>query len=89
MDSQSTLDMSRMIGDHTCLSVTSCGLHLAWPAMLPRGHKTARTKNRGMNLCSCLTIDQKHHMGGALCTTVQCWLSDLRIPTVLNFRSTR
>ena len=42
-----------MIGDHTCLSVSSCRLHWAWPAMLPRGHKTARTKNRGMNLCSC------------------------------------
>ena len=32
-----------MIGDHTCLSASSCRLHWAWPAMLPRGHKTSRT----------------------------------------------
>ena len=32
---QSTLDMSRIIGDHTCLSVTSCRLHWTWPGMFP------------------------------------------------------
>ena len=47
-DLRSTLDTSRMIGDHTCLSVSSCQLHWAWPEMLPRGHKTARTSQFSM-----------------------------------------
>ena len=73
---QSTLDTSPMIGDHTCLSVSSCGLLWAGPAMFPVVAKLPGTRavggNRCMNLCACYN-----------CSETLYWLCNVYNRTVL------
>ena len=86
-----------MIGDHTCLSASSCGLHWAWLAMLPRGHKTARTSQFSVkqvhepmlllrfirNVISALHCVHTYSAGNG--GFLSCQVGYLGIPTVLDF----